>query len=497
MADDTVYYESYFAKRFQEIQQSMVNVAKDLENIQSTMDKLREQQQMLFYELNYHKAATARLPDDVLREIFIMCARTCGRVSLPLNKYEWHMVPQMALSQVCMTWRRVAFSTGRLWSNISISYPWVGNALKSIETWLQRAGRSAVSLKLVVTVRNSKFFADFQRLLCPVRITHLDLMIPLELLVMLSDLPDDALPDMEEVRLTVTHFVNLTSPKLPSFVRHARFFHCSSIGYQPSNSMVRDLVLPWSQIRYFDIWKIEISASQCFDLLNQMVSLEICRVHIKEGKTNELDAYKWQKLTLCNLKFLVIEARPATFQRLASLIAAPQLRKLTLQGHLGYGPEIVPIIATRFNLHGLEELTVDQSGGDEKHSADVWLREATSLRSVRFPGAVKLDKGIMSELGTGRLGCCLETMELADVSSVKDVLDMARSRLKNSKKKCRDGCQKVTPLKRIKLTSRMKRERFADKIDELKQLGVEIVMNEDSTSHYRAIPANKWPLVYP
>ncbi|KAF8632118.1 hypothetical protein AX17_004924 [Amanita inopinata Kibby_2008] len=394
-----VNYELYPEKEHRKIQKSVVNVEKDLEKVNATMDKLRERQQTLSRNLTYYKAAVAphkRLPDDVLREIFIVCARTLGTVRFPLCMNGRYM-PQLTLSHICSPWRRVALNTGELWANVSISHPWKQNTWEVLEVWLWRAGRSPVTLEL--SMWHSDPSADFQKLFSCARITHLNLTISLELL---SSFPGDVLRDIEVVRLRLAVNVNPASLRLPPFLRHIQFFHC----YSP-RSDIRDLALPWSQLRYFDT-KSAISVTQCLDLLRQMESLEACHVCIRKDDADNLTTHNCCQITLHNLKIFVIVACAPEFKRIVSSITTPQLKKLSLQEGLSFGPDIVPVIATHLNLTQLEVLELDRSGDDTENSADVWLREAPSLRSVKFPCNVKLDKGTMSELGTGRLGVVLK-----------------------------------------------------------------------------------------
>ncbi|KAF8635354.1 hypothetical protein AX17_003938 [Amanita inopinata Kibby_2008] len=465
-------YELYSEKEKHKIQKSAVNVEKDLEVVNATMDQLHEQQQTLSRNLTYYKAAVAphkRLPDDVLREIFIACARSRGTVQFPLCVNGRH-IPQLTLSHVCSTWRRVALSTGELWGNVNITYPWNKNTWDAIETWFRRAGRSPVTLELSTLYSDPT--ADFQKLFSCARITHLNLMITIGQLVKLSVLPDDVLPDVEVIRLRLAVDVIPPLRRLPSFLRLTQFFHCYSL-----RSDIRGLTLPWSQMRYFDIHMSTISVIQCLDLLRQMVSLEACRVHINEDDIAFLTALYCPRITLHNLQIFIIYACAPVFERIALSITAPQLKKLSLDGSLSFRPEIVPVIAAHLNLAQLEVLDLEEARDDAENSADVWLREAPSLRSVKFPSNVTLDKGTMSKLGKGRIGRCLEKMEVPYVSSVKGVLDMAESRLKNSKTEHCDGFQKVPLIKRIGTFICSKPERFAKRIDRLRASGVDIMMN--------------------
>ena len=81
------------------------------------LQKLKAQCKDLRDNINAHRAIISlirRLPDDILREIFVYCLppnRTAGMCATE---------PPLLLAHVCGRWRRVAMSTPRLWSSLRI-----------------------------------------------------------------------------------------------------------------------------------------------------------------------------------------------------------------------------------------------------------------------------------------------------------------------------------------------------------------------------------------
>ncbi|SJL02868.1 uncharacterized protein ARMOST_06208 [Armillaria ostoyae] len=59
-----------------------------------------------------------RIPEDIVREIFLACWETEGEIKDSLNG----KFAPFVLSKVCREWRTIALSTSRLWSTISLDF---------------------------------------------------------------------------------------------------------------------------------------------------------------------------------------------------------------------------------------------------------------------------------------------------------------------------------------------------------------------------------------
>ncbi|KAF8632796.1 hypothetical protein AX17_004758 [Amanita inopinata Kibby_2008] len=491
-----VNYETYSDEKRQKIQQSVLDARKDLQDTQLTIEAMRKRQRMLFHDLKHYTAALAphkQLPNDVLREIFIWCACAGGRTDIHQIR---KLAPQLVLSHVCSPWRQVALSTGELWSNVSV---WLTSSSKVktldiAEIWLKRAGNFPVYLHLDVS---SKYEVDcttvFKKLCSNAQIACFDSDLLINKLNELSALPDDLLQRVKEVRLTTNLFSAAKPPRLPSFIRHTRFLSCESPVSTSLN--VSEFPLPWDQIRYLDLGDLDMSMSQYFGFLRHMVSLEECRLPPIELQGDNLAADQQNVFTLPQLKTLILclvsnegDSAAGALNKFIHTVTTPRLRKLALQGDVILDAEAATILAAQLNIHQLEELELH-----ELWSSDILvntlLRNAPSLRRITFLPNQELNQETISQLATGRLGSCLESVEFPRCRNAKEIINMVKSRQQNAKtvKKshgsARNACtseSRVSPFKEVWLSSSESHKKWAKRIATLNGMGVEIVMN-----HYR------------
>ncbi|KAJ2919834.1 hypothetical protein MD484_g604, partial [Candolleomyces efflorescens] len=120
------------------------------------LQKLKAQCKDLRDNINAHRAIISlirRLPDDILREIFVYCLppnRTAGMCATE---------PPLLLAHVCERWRRVAMSTPRLWSSLRIpayreeaqvSEGKLDLRKQRIMQWIDRTGSVPLSLSFTL-----------------------------------------------------------------------------------------------------------------------------------------------------------------------------------------------------------------------------------------------------------------------------------------------------------------------------------------------------------
>ncbi|KAF8636845.1 hypothetical protein AX17_003219 [Amanita inopinata Kibby_2008] len=176
-----VNYETYTDEKTEAIRQSYLDATKSLEEARATVDEFQKKHETLLCDIKYFKAALAphkRLPNDILREIFILCAQAYGPVIFPLSLNINRMIPQRILPRVCSPWRRVALSTGAFWSYINVFQLQNQKTRDICEIWFQRAGRSRVTLQNNAAGDTSPNLDTlFQKMFPSIRITHFYLRI--------------------------------------------------------------------------------------------------------------------------------------------------------------------------------------------------------------------------------------------------------------------------------------------------------------------------------
>ncbi|KAF8637799.1 hypothetical protein AX17_002569 [Amanita inopinata Kibby_2008] len=472
--------EVYSEEKTRAIRRSYLDAVKSLEETRATIDAPQKKKETLIRDIEYYEAALApqkRLPDDILREIFIQYTDAYGRVTIPLY-LNADCPPQLVLSHVCSSWRTLALSTGRIWSNVKVDQPAdLEKPFDASITWLQRAGTVPVSLELTIPLfmfsNNFKLATLFQGPLRPVRITLLDLSIAFDRIAELFALPDDALPHVQEIRIATVIEPDFLPSRTPSFICHTRYLLCGPA--HVDNYVLRMVAFPWGQMRHLSLCT-PMTATDCLDLLSQMISLEQCQLRLVNESGNNLVRHG-KGVTLPKLQVFVVNGGRAedALTTIIKSISALGMKKLVVEGILNLGKEMIAILRTRFNLCRLEE--IDFCYLRDRIPIDVLLREATSMRRVVLTSGMNLEKCVLSGLAEGYFGPCLDSIEIPRGCGVQEILDMVKARRRRSESSNNQGDQKITPFKYVRFWSQENPKGFAEKIDAFKALGVEIVIN--------------------
>ncbi|KAF8152870.1 hypothetical protein K438DRAFT_375094 [Mycena galopus ATCC 62051] len=145
-----------------------------------------------------------RIPDDILREIFVTCLPTAPNLIDPAEA-------PILLGCICRHWRAVAHTTPILWSSIHISaLPRVsaehGAEILSrvLERWLQRAATCPLTVSVTDNgLHDSHPDTNLISLLinCSQRLQHLALVGDTGALLPFLRLPPESLPLLQSIRL--------------------------------------------------------------------------------------------------------------------------------------------------------------------------------------------------------------------------------------------------------------------------------------------------------
>ncbi|EAU83385.2 hypothetical protein CC1G_09079 [Coprinopsis cinerea okayama7 len=124
-----------------------------VQNVKTQLALLDNYREQLSHYIDKHAALASpirRIPDDILREIFI--------ASLPRTPTFSSTEPPHTLGWVCRRWREVALSTQRLWSTVYVSMPCESNPAadrlarlrcSALQTWIERSNPIPIRLWLV------------------------------------------------------------------------------------------------------------------------------------------------------------------------------------------------------------------------------------------------------------------------------------------------------------------------------------------------------------
>ncbi|KIM85837.1 hypothetical protein PILCRDRAFT_817078 [Piloderma croceum F 1598] len=131
---------SRFSKMVSDIEADLSRLDGEMSQLQMAMDHLVTERQKLEMSLDEYRSLVApirRMPPEMLCEMFMHCL-VDGSNSFDVTRAPLH------LTFVCSKWRRVAISTPRLWSYISLDY--APSTMELLQTWLLRSGSSPLTL---------------------------------------------------------------------------------------------------------------------------------------------------------------------------------------------------------------------------------------------------------------------------------------------------------------------------------------------------------------
>ncbi|KAJ7267344.1 hypothetical protein C8J57DRAFT_364296 [Mycena rebaudengoi] len=121
-----------------------------ISRMQKSLDDLMRDRDELQSFIDAHLALVSparRLPDDVIREIFVAAlpSRNCIMSATE---------PPLLLCKICRPWRALALSTPQLWASVHIAVPSSSRMEKMttmVDNWLSRSGVLPLSLSVVVS----------------------------------------------------------------------------------------------------------------------------------------------------------------------------------------------------------------------------------------------------------------------------------------------------------------------------------------------------------
>ncbi|KAJ7643759.1 hypothetical protein FB45DRAFT_823492 [Roridomyces roridus] len=226
------------------------------------------------------------IPEDVLREIFISC--------LPDDHDAFMDVTQapLLLGRVCGLWRRVAYSTPRLWSSVYI--PPLGFDLVApedverglatfIKAWLERSKDCPLSISVAlpfysVNQEYPKLVLD-HLLGVSRRIRHLQYKGPLQYVLPVLELGAEALPMLESVRVELVEYPQAAQERSALF--RVPTLHRLTLGAADANAL--GFPLAWAQLTEINLTCYGVpgfNVMHALEVLDRCPSLIRCRLHV-------------------------------------------------------------------------------------------------------------------------------------------------------------------------------------------------------------------------
>ncbi|KAJ7608547.1 hypothetical protein FB45DRAFT_382430 [Roridomyces roridus] len=269
----------------------------ELARLDALISQLATERASLQVVVDSHRALLSpirRIPEDFLREIFVSC--------LPDNHDAFMDATQspLLLGRVCGLWRRVAYSTPRLWSSFYI--PPLGFDLVApedverelatgIKVWLERSMDCPLSISLAIYIPAFSSGQEYHQVLLDqllgvsTRIRHLKYKGPMQGLLSVLELDAEALPGLESVVVDLHEYPEAAQERSTLFsVPTLR-----RLSLRAANTNALALPLAWAQLTDINLicyshgmldpqWGL--SAVGALEVLQRCSSLIRCRLHI-------------------------------------------------------------------------------------------------------------------------------------------------------------------------------------------------------------------------
>lgn len=246
--------------------------------------------------------------------------------------------PPLVLSHVCSAWRNTALSMLQLWSDVCIA-TFDPHSKRLAAEWLLKAGTCPVSITIyeVVSDPEAIFYDELREFLSAYHIKRLELPLLSQtfprLQLLLTELPAEKVVCLESLSLTDLEnghqdFLCLDSTRYPC-LRDLEL-----LGHFVGDS----IILPWTTLRYLDTLTLHLPAVQCLHILRECVFLEVCFLGISsphEPRSVVEDVH------LPSLReFTISFSFPADVGDFFRLLTIPNLNVLTVDRHRRIGGEL-------------------------------------------------------------------------------------------------------------------------------------------------------------
>ncbi|KAJ7639345.1 hypothetical protein FB45DRAFT_425065 [Roridomyces roridus] len=262
----------------------VAQVLVDISNLETRLKEKHAELGRLQHQLDAVIYPVLSLPPEIVSEIFVLCLPT-ERMSMDMDALNWNEAP-LLLSHICGQWRHIALAMPALWRELDIELLCPSRRahdLEMIETWLERARKHPLSLRIKAPTSefvDTPFTQTFFGHASTIQSLDLDLMDnDLEMVTRRVEFPilrklylrasdeygrdgfsDDAIEMFDEV------------PRLSEVLLY----------YIPAHLVV----LPWQQLQKFtgDFYNV----SQCLQALELMPNITECAfsIEVEEGESD-------------------------------------------------------------------------------------------------------------------------------------------------------------------------------------------------------------------
>ncbi|KAF8869610.1 hypothetical protein BD779DRAFT_1681898 [Infundibulicybe gibba] len=401
-----------------------------------------------------HLGPIVNLNIDVLREIFLFCSPK--PVYMPLRKWRaprggWPE-PRLVVSHVCSSWRAITLHTPELWGDIEIGHLELRDR-ECLETWLQRSGKSPLSIR-EPRYERCNLFDVLDEIVLPNlhRCRRLTLDMGPTTLPTLFRLPPGSLQSLVGIKLYLSMYrsgTKLQEVALEAPITAFQMAHqlrrveldSSHLGSNLDRVVIdlRCLHLPWAQLTVFTFPGAVISADSCIEVLRACVAIESCSLyvsHIDDHAMSMIHESETRMVTLPALHTLHLKLSDSSHHEpFLAIFHLPSLHKLELETTSPWQwpiSSLIPVLTPA--AHTLRSLYVGHApyGMYGAPAADQDPRELLELLPYLTHFFVQIAPRwplrTLSDIRDGTLGPRLERLHVGEIGT-RELLDLAEGRL--------------------------------------------------------------------
>ncbi|KAJ7593242.1 hypothetical protein C8J56DRAFT_493915 [Mycena floridula] len=373
----------------------------EISRLTAAIDKLVLERGKLQSNVVAYKAVLApirRLPEDMLREIFVNC--------LPSNKPAAIAITDapLLLGRICRSWREIALSTPGLWASIHVQFLHQFDSFRvqrlcdEAHAWISRSG--TCPLTIGVTCRNDDPIANtFLQSLTELsrRWRSVDIEAPARWMLSLASLSKGDVPKLEKFRHSVI------AGGLPRMERDREISETlwESLGILAGHRL-RDISLQntWvqyplvaaSHINFGQLTRLDLNPGSQFttrdaaELLSRCPNLIACHLSIAISQSTGV-AWRFEPVTLLHLTSFAVDLAPSFPSEPLShdIVLQAFFASLDLPRLVSFSPTLGLYISwiTLARASPIENLTLSLS--DLNHQSVLeYLRTSTHLKRLRF-----------------------------------------------------------------------------------------------------------------
>ncbi|PPQ83834.1 hypothetical protein CVT25_000893, partial [Psilocybe cyanescens] len=470
---------------------ALTKIDDDITTLLGLIDDIKRQKVSLDETIHEHyKLLTPfrRLPDDILREIFLWCLPDTHNAVMSASE------APLLLGRVCSRWRSLAYHTPRLWASLHIPLPvppshgglsfWMPSETyqqmcaefeeklkihcEAVRDWLNRSGSRPLSVSL--NPRDSASNMQYQHIRAYLNILltfsnrwhSLEISIPsAEYSNLISSIPASAVPKLEFLHLKFSRRSAHENVWTNSGILKAKNLHVLHLAQFPFR--LSSLEMDWSHVTHLILSDTsaaisrhkKISLEEAYRVFNRCNNLQHCVLDIVDSPDA---ASPTDLLDLPHLESLAIVDGAYCIATLIECLNVPSLR--TIAYHTNFWPStarrsplVLLLLRTNNRVESLTtdlqffmvsdiieclELTPFLTQLINRRSRVGISREQARSRSY-LPFIVKMMKAILDILLPNFYGQCLcpklQTLHLKDslILSDQDAVNFIRGRLNASK----------------------------------------------------------------